>query len=332
MGKVRALLCKQYGEPDQLRLEEIQRPRLGSNEVRIKVHACGVNFPDILMIRGQYQIKPALPFAPGCEVAGTILEVGEAVQDYCKDDRVIAIPGFGGMQEEITIAASKCLLIPRKADLDLAAVFSLTYGTSYHALVDRANVRPGETIVILGATGGVGSAAVDISRKLGARVIAAGSSDKKLEDLASFYQGITTVNYSSGEATFKDRVKNLTNNRGADVVFDPIGGEIFQQSLRAVNWKARILVVGFAADGKNLPRAPTNLLLLKGSALVGVYWGRFAEEEPERSRENFDQLLFWLQRNGLTPHISHRFPLEKGGDAVKALINRQVLGKCLVYM
>jgi len=332
MNKVRALLCRQYGEPDGLSLEQMERPILRPDEVRINVHACGVNFPDLLMIRGEYQVKPALPFSPGCEISGEIVEVGEAVQAYGQGDRVVAMTGFGGMQEQVSVAANNCRLLPKNLDLDIAAVFCMAYGTSYHALVDRANLQPGETIVILGATGGVGSAAVDIARKLGARVIAAGSNDEKLELLARLYNGITTVNYSLPQPSFKDTVKRLTSNRGADVIFDPIGGDIFQQSLRAVNWKARILVVGFASDGSNLPRAPTNLLLLKGSALIGVFWGRFAEEEPEQSQENFDQLFVWLQRGELAPHISHRFPIEKANEALKTLTNRKVLGKCLVYM
>ena len=325
-------MCRQYGEPDELSLEQIERPSLRPDEVRINVHACGVNFPDILMIRGQYQVKPALPFSPGCEISGEIVEVGEAVQEYHQGDRVVAMTGFGGMQEQISIATGNCRLISKDLDLDIAAVFCMAYGTSYHALVDRANLQPGETIVILGATGGVGSAAVDIARKLGARVIAAGSNDEKLELLARLYDGITTVNYSLSQPSFKDMIKHLTNNRGADVIFDPIGGDIFQQSLRAVNWKARILVVGFVSDGSNLPRAPTNLLLLKGSALIGVFWGRFVEEEPEKSKENFDQLFVWLQKKELAPYISHRFPLENATEALKVLTNRKVVGKCLVYM
>ena len=329
---VKALLCREYGEPDVLALEEIDSRSPGPGELRMRVRACGVNFPDILMIRGQYQIKPDFPFAPGCEVAGEVLEIGSDVSGFTAGDRIVGVPGFGGMQEEIVVRAERCLPIPKSMDFDVAAVFSLTYGTSYHALVDRARLRCGETVLVLGAAGGVGSAAVDIAQQLGARVIAAGGSDQKLAQLAKFYGVEETLNYSVEGSELRNRVKSMTQGRGADVIFDPIGGDSFQQVLRCVNWNGRILVIGFAADSEHLPKAPTNLLLLKGSALIGVFWGRFTEEEPERSYDNFKQLFSWYEAGELEPHISHRFPLERGGAALTALIDREVVGKCVVLL
>ena len=329
---MKALLCHEFGEPEVLAIEDIDGGSPGPEELRMRVHACGVNFPDILMIRGQYQVKPDFPFAPGCEVAGEVLEIGSDVSGFTAGDRIVAMPGFGGMQEEVVVQAKRCLPIPESMDFDVAAVFSLTYGTSYHALVDRARLCCGETVLVLGAAGGVGSAAVDIAQQLGARVIAAGGSDTKLAQLAEFYGVEETLNYSTEGSELRDRVKLMTQGRGADVIFDPIGGDASQQVLRCVNWNGRILVIGFAADSENLPKAPTNLLLLKGSSLIGVFWGRFTQEEPERSYANFKQLFLWHEAGELKPHISHRFPLEHGGDALTALIDRKVVGKCVVLL
>lgn len=327
---VKALLCRKYGEPNVLVIEDIDAGSPGPEELRMRVRACGVNFPDILMVRGKYQIKPDFPFAPGCEVAGEVLEIGSDVNGFTAGDRIIAMPGYGGMQEEIVVPAKRCFSIPASMDFDVAAVFCLTYGTSYHALVDRAQLRPGETILVLGAAGGVGSAAVDIAQQLGARVIAAGGSDRKLAQLAEFYGVEETLNYSTEQLELRDRVKSMTQGRGADVIFDPIGGDASQQVLRCVNWNGRILVIGFAADSENLPKAPTNLLLLKGSSLIGVFWGRFTEEEPARSHDNFKKLFSLYEAGELKPHISHRFPLERGREALTTLIEREVVGKCVV--
>jgi len=215
-------------------------------------------------------------------------------------------------------------------DYETGASFTLTYGTGYHDLVDRGRLEAGETLLVLGAAGGVGSAAVDIGRALGARIIAAAGSDEKLALLRERYGVDEVINYRTLDGPLKDRVNALTGGKGADVIYDPIGGEPFQQCLRCIAWGGRILVIGFAGDGENLPTARTNLLLLKGSSLVGVYWGRFTNENPEQSARNFARLFEWHAEGKLAPNISHRFPLERGADALVALIDRKVIGKCVV--
>ncbi len=334
---MKALLCKQYGPPDTLVLEDVPRPEPGEGQVLIRVRACGVNFPDLLLIENKYQERPELPFSPGAEVAGDVVGVGPgaAKSGVREGDRVIAMIGARGFQEETLAEAARCVPLPDSMDYETGAAFTLTYGTSYHALVDRGRTAPGESVLVLGATGGVGTAALDIARNLGARAIAAGGSEAKLAAVGDLYGVRDTVNYTAlaeaGES-LKDRVNALTGGRGADVIYDPVGGDAFQQALRCIAWQGRILVVGFAADGENLPQARTNLLLLKGSSLVGVFWGRFTREDPRRSARNFDVLFGWHADGRLNPHVSHRFPLERGVDALKAVAARQVVGKCIVTM
>lgn len=330
---MKALLCKAYGPPDSLVLEDVPRPRPGEGQVLIRVRACGVNFPDLLLIRNKYQERPTLPFSPGAEVAGDVIGVGPGAANGLREgDRVIAMIGSRGFQEETLADAARCVPLPDTMDYETGAAFTLTYGTSYHALVDRGRTAPGETVLVLGATGGVGTAALDIARNLGAHSIAAGGNDAKLDAVRERYGVRDTVNYTAPGESFKDRVNALTRGRGADVVYDPIGGAVFQQALRCIAWEGRILVVGFAADGENLPQARTNLLLLKGSSLVGVFWGRFTREDPKRSARNFDVLFGWHADGRLRPNISHRFPLEQGIDALEAVAGRQVVGKCVVTM
>ena len=338
---MKALLCKQYGPPESLVLEDIPRPEPGDGQVLLRVRACGVNFPDLLLIENKYQERPTLPFSPGAEVAGDVVAVGPGVgtgvgsgvsNGVREGDRVIAMVGSRGFQEETLADANRCVPLPDSMDYATGAAFTLTYGTSYHALVDRARIAPGETLLVLGATGGVGTAALDIARNLGARAIAAGGSEAKLEAVRELYGVRDTVNYASAEVSLKDQVNRLTSGRGADVIYDPIGGEAFQQALRCIAWEGRILVVGFAADGANLPQARTNLLLLKGSSLVGVFWGRFTREAPTRSARNFDTLFGWYADGRLRPHISHRFRLDEGIEALRAVAERRVVGKCVVVM
>ncbi len=329
---MKALLCKALGTPDQLVIGDIDPPKAKADEVHLRVRACGVNFPDILMVQGKYQVRPELPFSPGLEVAGEIIDVGNDVTDFAVGDRVIAMTGFGGMCEEVVVRATRCLAIPPSMDFATAACFSLTYGTSYYALVDRGQLQAGEKVLVLGASGGVGTAAVDIALRLGAEVIAAGGSDTKLDLLKRIYGIEQTINYNEEGPELRERVKELTGGQGADVIYDPIGGDAFQQALRCVNWNGRILVIGFAADGDNLPKAATNLLLLKGSALVGVFWGRFSEQEPDRNRANMERLFAWYEAGELHPHISHRFPLARGAEALQALTAREVVGKCVVTL
>ena len=330
---MKALLCKQYGPPESLVLEDIPRPEPGAGQVLLRVRACGVNFPDLLLIENKYQERPTLPFSPGAEVSGEIIALGPGVSNGLREgDRVIAMVGSRGFQEETVADAGRCVPLPDSMDYATGAAFTLTYGTSYHALVDRARIAPGETLLMLGATGGVGTAALDIARNLGARAIAAGGNDAKLDAIRELYGVRDVVNYATGEEPLKEQVNRLTGGRGADVICDPIGGEAFQQALRCIAWQGRILVVGFAADGANLPQARTNLLLLKGSALVGVFWGRFTREDPARSARNFDTLFRWYGDGRLRPHISHRFRLEEGVDALRAVAERRVVGKCVVEM
>ena len=330
---MKALLCKQYGPPESLVLEDIPRPEPGEGQVLLRVRACGVNFPDLLLIENKYQERPTLPFSPGAEVAGDVIALGAGDTNGIREgDRVIAMVGSRGFQEETLADAARCVPLPAAMDYATGAAFTLTYGTSYHALVDRARIAPGETLLVLGATGGVGTAALDITRNLGASAIAAGGSDAKLEAIRELYDVRDVVNYATGDEPMKDRVNRLTGGRGADVIHDPIGGEAFQQALRCIAWEGRILVVGFAADGVNLPQARTNLLLLKGSSLVGVFWGRFTREDPVRSARNFDTLFGWYADGRLEPHISHRFRLDDGVEALEAVAARRVVGKCVVVM
>ena len=330
---MKALLCKRYGPPESLVLEDLPRPEPGENQVLLRVRACGVNFPDLLLIENKYQERPTLPFSPGAEVAGDVLATGPGVAKGLREgDRVIAMIGSRGFQEETLADAARCVPLPDSMDYATGAAFTLTYGTSYHALADRARIAPGETLLVLGATGGVGTAALDIARNLGAHAIAAGGDPSKLDAVREIYGVRRTVSYAAGEEPLKEQVNRLTGGRGADVIYDPIGGEAFQQSLRCIAWEGRILVVGFAADGANLPRARTNLLLLKGSSLVGVFWGRFTREDPARSARNFETLFGWHADGRLRPHISHRFRLEEGIEALKTVAERRVVGKCVVVM
>jgi NADPH2:quinone reductase len=329
---MRALLCRKFGPPQSLVIEDIEPPHPRPDEVRIDVGACGVNFPDILMLEGKYQFRPEMPFSPGLEAAGTITKLGDQVDGWQVGDHVIAKIDYNGYQEQTVVPARACLALPSSMDLETGAAFPITYGTSYHALVDRANLRPGETLLVLGATGGVGTAAIDIARNLGSRIIAAGGSDEKLERVRQLYGVDETINYRTLDEPFKDRVNELTDGRGADVIYDPVGGDLFQQCLRCVNWNGRILVVGFAADGDNLPQARTNLLLLKGSSLIGVFWGRFTEENPQQSKNNFKALFDLHARGKLEPHISHRFALADGARALQAILDREVVGKCVLTM
>lgn len=322
---MRAMQCRAYGPVDDLVFEEAATPALGPGEVRLRVAACGVNFPDVLIVQGKYQFKPELPFAPGGEVSGTIAEVGPGVQGFAVGDAVIATTLWGGFAEELVTSADRLLRRPESMDEVTAAGFALTYGTSYHALVQRAAIRPGETLLVLGAAGGVGVAAVQIAKALGARVIAAASSAEKLE-VARAQGADDLVNYS--EDGYRDRLKELTGGRGVDVVYDPVGGAIFEPSLRSMAWNGRYLVVGFASG--DIPKVPANLTLLKGCAVVGVFWGQFRRNEPELDADNYRR-LFALHADGkISPVISATYPLERAREALHALAERRVTGKVVL--
>jgi NADPH:quinone reductase len=325
---MKAMLCKEYGPPEKLVLEDIPSESPGAGQVKIGVRAAGVNFPDVLIIKGEYQFKPTPPFAPGAEVAGDVVAVGTGVTDVKVGDRVIGMCGWNGFAEEVVLGAERCLKMPPSMEYDIAAGFPMTYGTSHHALVQRGRLKAGETLLVLGATGGVGTAAVEIGKVLGAKVIAAGGSDEKLAVVKEKYGVEHVVNYRS--ASLKDQVKALTSGAGADVIYDAVGGDLFEQSLRSINWDGRLLVVGFA--GGTIPQAKANLILLKGCSVVGVFWGAFTAREPETNRKNFAELFRWYEEGKLHPHISHRFPLARAADALTAIMNRQVVGKAIIMI
>ena len=322
---MRAVLCKEFGPPESLVMEDIAEPELDRGQVRIAIRACGVNFPDLLMIAGKYQQQPPMPFSPGAELAGDVVEIASNVAGIKQGQRVIAVTGFGGMAEQICVPAQRVVPLPDAIDYVPAAAFLLAYGTAYHALKQRAELRAGETLAVLGAAGGVGLAAVEIGKLMGATVIAAASTTDKL-DLAAEYGADHLINYTN--TSLKDGIHEITAGDGADVIYDPVGGELFEQSLRAVAWRGRVLVIGFTSG--QISKIPANLPLLKGSSIVGVFWGRFTEEEPEASAANTAELFRLFQEGKLRPHVSETYPLEESALALEALAARRVKGKIVI--
>lgn len=322
---MKALLCKAFGPASTLVLEDIPAPDIKKNEILLDVHAAGVNFPDTLIIEGKYQFKPPFPFSPGGEAAGVISAVGENVTHLKPGDRVMALTGWGSFAEQVAVPNYNVLPIPESMDFTIAAAFSMTYGTSMHALKQRANLQPGETLLVLGASGGVGLAAVEIGKALGARVIAAASSAEKLE-VARNAGADELINYT--DTSLKDEIKRLTNGNGADVIYDPVGGDLFDQAIRAIAWNGRLLVVGFASG--RIPELPVNLALLKGASVVGVFWGSFAQRQPQDNATNFKQLFAWFEEGKLKPLVSQVYPLERAGEAIDALGGRRAVGKVVV--
>jgi NADPH2:quinone reductase len=322
---MRAVLCKAYGPPDSLVVEEVPEVHAGAGEVAIKVKAASVNFPDILIIQNKYQLKPPLPFSPGSEVAGIVKAVGAGVAHVEPGDRVMAIVGYGAFAEEIKAESARVLPLPDGMDFETAAAFGLTYATSDHALRDRGALAAGETLLVLGAAGGVGLAAIEIGKALGARVIACASTADKLA-VCSAHGADDTINYATDD--LRERIKALTGGNGPDVVYDPVGGPYTEPALRSIAWRGRLLVVGFAAG--DIPRIPLNLTLLKGCSIAGVYWGEFARREPQKFGESIRQLGRWYAEGRLRPHISARFPLERAADALTRLAARNVTGKIVL--
>ena len=323
---MKAVLCKEYGPPEKLVYEDTTRPDVGPTDVRIRVRAAGVNFPDLLIIENKYQFKPPLPFAPGGEVAGDVIEVGAEVTDFSRGDRVIGMCGWNGFAEEVVISRDRVVRMPDGMPYEVGTVLPTTYGTTVHALVQRGRLRAGEWLLVHGATGGVGSSAVEVGKNLGARIVATGGDDRKLARLAELYGVEHLVNYRTNP-DWKETVKAITDG-GADVIYDPVGGDVFDQSLRCIAWNGRLLVIGFA--GGTIPSAKANLILLKGCAVVGVFWGGFAAREPETNRRNFALLFDWWKEGKLVPAISHRFPLAKAAEALGALARREVVGKAVL--
>ncbi len=322
---MKAVLCEKHGLPDDLSITELPRPEMKPGHLRIATRAAGVNFQDTLMIAGNYQFQPDMPFIPGGEVAGEVLEVADDVDGFAVGDHVLAMTGHGGFCEELVAEAGRVVKYPPQMQFADAAGFLTNFGTSYHALVHRAELQAGETLLVLGAAGGVGLAAVQIGKVLGARVIAAASSQSKL-DLAKQYGADEVINYADGP--YKDTVKELTGGKGADVIYDAVGGDYFDQALRCINWNGRILVVGFAAG--RIPEAPANLALLKGCAIVGVFYGRFKQEEPEKSQAMIEEVVKLYEAGKLKPHISQALPLDKAREALNLFINREAEGKIVL--
>jgi NADPH2:quinone reductase len=322
---MKAVLCKELGPPEKLVLEEVPSPQPGKGQVVVGVKAAGVNFPDTLIIQGKYQFKPEPPFSPGGEVAGVVKALGEGVSGVKLGDRVIASSTYGGFAEEMAIDADRLVAIPEAMDYVPASAFILTYGTSYHALKDRAQLRPGETLLVLGASGGVGLAAVQLGKAMGARVIAAASSDAKLA-VCQENGADELINYGSDD--LRARVKAATAGRGVDVVYDPVGGPYSEPALRDMAWNGRFLVVGFAAG--DIPKVPLNLPLLKGCAIVGVFWGAFTRTEAERNRRNNDELMRLYLAGKVKPHIHATYPLERAAQALNEVLYKRVSGKVVL--
>jgi NADPH2:quinone reductase len=324
---MKAVLCKAYGPPESLVIEDIEPLKPGKGQVVISVKACGVNFPDTLIIQGKYQSRPPFPFIPGNEVAGTVKEIGEGVERVKVGDQVMAFTGLGGFAEEVIADTAHLIPMPRGMDFITASAFVLTYGTSHHALKDRAQLKPGETLLVLGASGGVGLAAVELGKVMGAHIIAAASTSEKLE-VSKQHGADEVINY--GAEDLKDRVKQLTAGKGVDVAFDPVGGNHSEPVLRGMAWNGRFLVIGFAAG--DIPRIPLNLPLLKGCSIVGVFWGTFTQREPEHNSENLQELLTWFSEGKLKPHISATYPLENAAQALNDIMNRKVTGKAVLVI
>ena len=322
---MKAVLCKAFGRPESLVVEDIASPTPGPGEVVISVKAASVNFPDVLIIENKYQVKPPLPFSPGSELAGVVKAVGDGVAAFKPGDRVMAITGYGAFAEEVKTEARRLLAIPPGMDFATAAAFGLTYATSEHALVDRGALKAGETLLVLGAAGGVGLAAIEIGKILGARVIACASTDDKLA-VCRAHGADDTINYVTDD--LRERIKALTSGTGPDVVYDPVGGPYTEPALRSIAWRGRLLVVGFAAG--DIPKIPLNLTLLKGCSIVGVFWGEFTRREPERFAEAMQRLDRWYADGKLKPHVSETFPLERAADALTLMASRKVTGKVVL--
>jgi NADPH2:quinone reductase len=322
---MRAIRCNRYGPPQTLVVETLPDLQPGPGEVVIDVKAASVNFPDVLIIENKYQFKPPLPFTPGSEVAGIVRAVGEGVEHLRAGRRVAAFVRVGGFAEQVLAPAEACMPLPDEADFETAAAFTLAYGTSHHAIVDRAALRAGETLLVLGAAGGVGLAAVEIGKALGARVIAAASTDEKLA-IAREHGADATIRYDSED--LRERIAALTDGQGPDVIYDPVGGAYAEPAFRSIGWRGRYLVVGFAAG--EIPKLPLNLALLKGASIVGVFWGEFAKREPQRNARAFEELVRWLGEGKLRPHISARYRLDQTPRALEDMAQRRVTGKIVV--
>jgi NADPH:quinone reductase len=322
---VKAVVCRQFGPPESLTIEDLPSPRPGAGEVVVSVRAASLNFPDVLVIQNKYQMKPPLPFSPGSELAGVVKEVGADVNLVAPGDRVMAAVGVGAFAEEVAIDAAKLHRIPDGMPDEDASGFLYTYGTCEHALLDRGALQTGETLLVLGASGGIGIAAIEIGVALGARVIACASSEAKLA-VCRQHGATGTIDYAHED--LRERIKALTDGKGVDVVCDAVGGPYTEPALRSTAWRGRLLVVGFAAG--EIPKIPLNLVLLKGCAIVGVFWGEFVRREPALFNESVRNLCQWYAEGKLKPHISEILPLERAAEALQKMASRQVTGKIVL--
>jgi NADPH:quinone reductase len=322
---MRAVMCHRFGPPETLTVEEVAPPMPKPGEVRVRVKAAGVNFPDALIIQDKYQFKPPLPFSPGGELAGVIDAVGEGVTRVAPGQAVIGFTAWGAFAEQAVVPQDKLIPMPEGMPFEIAGSFLMTYGTCYHALKDRAQLAAGESVLVLGAAGGIGIAAIEIAKALGARVIAAASSAEKLRACRE-HGADETIDYQTED--LRDRLKVFTGGRGVDVVCDPVGGSFSEPALRSTAWRGRYLVVGFA--GGEIPKIPLNLPLLKGSSIVGVFWGDFLKREPANGERDVQALVALYRAGKIRPLVSARYPLERAADALQALMQRKVQGKVVV--
>src|ERR1051325_4212766 len=322
---MKALLCTHYGTPDDLELADIAEPKPGPGEALVKIHAAALNFFDTLIIAGKYPFTPAPPFSPAAEFACAVEPLGPGVTSVKPGDRVLGYMTYGAAREFVAVDAGKLIKIPDALDFDRAAGLCITYGTTLHALKDRARLKAGESLAVLGASGGVGLAAVELGKIIGARVIACASSDDKLA-FARKHGADDGINYASED--IKEGLRRVTGRKGADVIYDPVGGEYTESALRSIAWQGRFLVVGFAAG--DIPKLPLNLVLLKGCDVLGVFWGAFIDRDPDGHRANTRQLIDWCVAGNISSHVHATYPLSDGIAALKSIAARQVMGKVIL--
>ena len=331
---MKAVLCRRFGPPETLTVEDVPSPQPAAGEVRVKVHAAGVNFPDSLIIEDKYQIKPPRPFAPGGEIAGIVEQAGEGVTGWSPGDRLIAMLGHGGLAEKLLVPAATAVPLPAGRGFEEGSALILTYATTIHALLDRGRLKEGETLLVLGAAGGVGLAAVELGKAYGARVVAAVSSEEKAEaaraagadDVLVYPRGPFD---KEGLKALSQQFKDAVGPEGADLVYDPVGGDYTEAALRAIAWEGRLLVIGFPAG---IPRLPLNLTLLKSCDVRGVFWGAFAARDPKANAAHIQTLFKLWEEGKIAPKVSRTWPLEQGADAIAHMAARQAVGKLVVTM
>ena len=322
---MKAVQCHSYGAPENLSLETLDDLNPQAGQVLIDIYCSALNFPDTLQIAGKYQFQPPFPFTPGSECSGQVKAVGEGVNHIKVGDRVMAMCGIGGMAEQVLVPETACRILPKEMDMRAAAGFNMIYGTSFYALKQRANLQAGESLLVLGASGGVGLAAVELGKAMGAEVIAAASSDEKLEH-AKNAGADHLLNYGDGE--LKEKVKALTNGKGADVIYDPVGGDLFHQASRAIAWDGRLLVIGFASG--EIPSYKVNLALLKSASIVGVFWGAWHARFPQENEQNFVEMFQMYKEGKLKPLVTQVFPLEDYAPALNTFLERKAVGKVVL--